>query len=217
MSSNLDRTGHQSTVTIDDHGRPFETTDKLPLSKYGDLYEYDWADQHRLLHLRTKACNPDDCSADLAERAPGYQGVDSARQVLSVDCAGNAVHVEDVAVGTALAGGPYRDDWLPGSQCLTHHLGLHQAAKWVFFASRTVCSEDHMLGALFTAATIRHPGCTQVFANAFGSYIVSLVSTVTRQSMVSRSSHPAAATARRWTVSHLHPEQQRLVAHTKIR
>src|ERR1019366_9923065 len=25
---------------------------------------------------------------------------------------------------------------------------------------------------------------------------------------------PAAATARRWTVSHLHPEQQRLVAHT---
>jgi hypothetical protein len=29
--------------------------------------------------------------------------------------------------------------------------------------------------------------------------------------------HPAAATARRWTVSHLHPEQQRLVAHTNRR
>lgn len=27
--------------------------------------------------------------------------------------------------------------------------------------------------------------------------------------------HPAAATARRWTVSHLHPEQQRLVAHPR--
>jgi hypothetical protein len=29
--------------------------------------------------------------------------------------------------------------------------------------------------------------------------------------------HPAAATARRWTVSHLHPKQQRLVAHANRR
>jgi hypothetical protein len=38
-----------------------------------------------------------------------------------------------------------------------------------------------------------------------------------RSARQSSSLHPAAATARRWTVSHLHPEQQRLVAHANRR
>ena len=156
--------GHQSVITIDNHGEPFETTATLPYSTYGDLYEYDWAGEHRLLHMRNKARNPDDCSADLARKSLDYRGIGTARQILSVDCAGNAVHVED---------------WLPGSQCVTHHLGLHEEARWVFFAAKTVCPADTVdtftIGALFTAATIRHAGGNpQTFANAFGPSIISL-------------------------------------------
>lgn len=152
--------GHRSNITIDDHGRPFETTGALPFSKYGDLYEYDWAAEHRLLHMRNIARDPGDCSADLARKALDYRGIDTTRQILSVDCAGNAVHVED---------------WLPGSQCLTHHLGLHMGARWAFFATKTVCPANHFIGALFTAATVRHAGADPtVFANAFGPYIVTL-------------------------------------------
>jgi hypothetical protein len=150
--------GQQSVVTIDNHGKPFETTSELPRQDYGDLYEYDWAIEHRLLHYRSTARNPDDCSADLAMRAIMASPGSSPGQILTVDCIGDMAHVEE---------------WVPSTRCFAHYLGFHREAKWTFFAMQSVCGDDE-LGALFSQETIRHAGGNpQAFANAFGSSIVS--------------------------------------------
>jgi hypothetical protein len=156
--------GQPGTVTIDDDGRPFETTATLPITQYGDLYEYDWAAEQRLLHLRSSARNPDDCAADIAMKALQSQGLSRPGQVLTVDCASDLAHVEI---------------WVPSDRCFVHYLGFHRQSHWSFFASRSVCPpRDNMfipvLGALFSRATISHAGVNpQAFANAFGPYIVS--------------------------------------------
>jgi hypothetical protein len=150
--------GQQSVVTIDNHGKPFETTSELPMQDYGDLYEYDWAIEHRLLHYRSTARNPDDCSADLAMRAIMAFPGGSPGQILTVDCANDLAHVEE---------------WVPSTRCFAHYLGFHRKSQWTFFAMRSVCGNDE-LGALFSQATIRHAGGNpQAFANAFGPSIVS--------------------------------------------
>jgi hypothetical protein len=150
--------GQQSVVTIDNHGKPFETTSVLPVQDYGDLYEYDWATEHRLLHYRGTARNSDDCSADLAMRAIMAFPGGSPGQILTVDCAGSLAHVEE---------------WVPSTRCFAHYLGFHRKSQWMLFAVRSVCGNDE-LGALFSQAAIRHAGGNpQAFANAFGSSIVS--------------------------------------------
>ena len=156
--------GQPSTVTINDNGRPFETTAALPLTQYGDLYEYDWAAQQRLLHFRSHARTSNDCAADVAMKALQSQGLSGPSQVLTVDCASDLTHVEV---------------WVPSERCYVHYLGFHEQSHWRFFASRTVCpsSDNQVLGALFSRATISHAkGNAQAFANAFGSYIVSSAS-----------------------------------------
>jgi hypothetical protein len=151
--------GQSTTITINDNGRPFETTTTLPLGQYGDLYEYAWGTQQRLLHFRSHARNPADCAADVALQALRRQGLTVPSQVLTVDCAGDQAHVEV---------------WVPSARCFIHYLGFHRQAHWAFFASHTVCRGRTNLGALFTRATIRHAGGNpQAFANAFGPYIVS--------------------------------------------
>jgi hypothetical protein len=150
--------GQQSVVTIDNHGKPFETTSELPVQDYGDLYEYDWGIEHRLLHYRSTARNPDDCSADLAMKAIMAFPGSNPGQVLTIDCAGSLVHVEE---------------WVPSTRCFAHYLGFHTKSHWTLFAMRSVCGDDE-LGALFSEETIRHAGGNpQAFANAFGSSLVS--------------------------------------------
>jgi hypothetical protein len=151
--------GQSTTVTISDNGKPFETTAALPLGQYGDLYEYAWGSQERLLHFRSHARTPTDCAADVALQALRRQGLRVSSQVLSVDCAGDMAHVEV---------------WVPSERCFVHYLGFHRQAHSTFFASHTVCPASIKLGALFSRATIRHAGGNpQSFANAFGPYIVS--------------------------------------------
>lgn len=154
--------GQPSTVTINDNGRPFATTAYLPNSQYGDLYEYDWSNQRRLLHFRSHARNPDDCAADVAMRALRSQGLSAPGRVLTVDCIGDLAHVEV---------------WVPSERRFVHYLGYHRQSHWSFFASRKVRSSSYILGALFSRATIIHAGGSpKAFANAFGPYIVSSAS-----------------------------------------
>jgi hypothetical protein len=151
--------GQSRTVTIGNNGRPFETTGLAPPSQYGDLYEYDYAAQQRLLHFRGHARNPSDCAADVAMKALRSHGLGAFGQVLSVDCAGDMAHVEA---------------WVPSDHCFAHYLGFHRQSHWLFFASRAVCLRSSDPGALFSRATILHAGGNpQAFANAFGPYIVS--------------------------------------------
>jgi hypothetical protein len=150
--------GHPSTVTLNNDGKPFETTTALPLTQYGDLYEYDWAIEQRLLHFRARARNPDDCAANLALAALQRQHLSGPAQVLTVDCAGDLAHVEE---------------WVPQDRCFAHFLGFHRQSSWAFFAKQDVCGPSN-LGALFSRATIQHAGGNpQAFASAFGPYIVS--------------------------------------------
>lgn len=151
--------GQSSTVTISDNGHPFLTTSALPMGQYGDLYEYDWASQQRLLHFRSVARNPDDCAGDVALKALRAQGLSGPAEVLTVDCAAKLAHVEL---------------WTPSDRCFVHYLGFHQQASWHFFASRAVCAGSTSLGALFSRATISHAGGDpSAFARAFGPYVVS--------------------------------------------
>ena len=151
--------GNPETVTINDDGRPFVTTGALPLGQYGDLYEYDWAEQRRLLHFRSQARNPGDCAANVALNALHSQGLNRQAQVLSVNCARDLAQVEV---------------WVPSYHCFVHYLGFHRQSRWTFFASHEVCPGSTQLGALFSQATISHAGGNpQEFADAFGSYIVS--------------------------------------------
>lgn len=154
--------GKPESVTINNNGKPFETTSALPLGQYGDLYEYDWGLEQRLLHYRSHARNSDDCAADVALKGLHSQGLRVPAQVLTVDCARDLAHVEV---------------WVPSYHCFVHYLGFHRQSRWNFFTSSTVCPGRTHLGALFSRATISHAGGNpQAFAHAFGPYIVSSAS-----------------------------------------